>query len=507
MVQDYLYLNGKDFFASVHQYLKSKEYGNADSTDLWNSMSSPGLDITKIIAAWIYRPGYPVVSVQLISDQKIELSQRRCFDSPANSSGILEDEHWSIPFTYQVYTNATGVPLPLGIQQSLLMEASKYSQPLRLKMQGHKKSHSKDPALQVHYFIKPNVGQTGYYRFQLSNEMMQTASSWLEQYPETFSDLDRAGMLEDSLDSLMRSDISPNDSPLVLNMMQFLEKETSYPVWAVAVDHLNNLVRYSALNSEFPILKQKFHRLMEKAILALGWKETSTNRMDWHVRALLRAELFSFASRIDHPPTVNQARQWFKKWIMASHMQENEVPTMLRPVIADSGVRFGGDDEYLAVEGLLSKTILATDVVLYLHALAQARAPHLIMRNLEMVAQGVIRAQDRTRFLTWVLDSSPVAPPLVWSFVQSNWPRMVDRLAAGGAFASISEFIETLASRSYWSDDAMDSIKQFFMHSERQKLPGVLQALHRGISQAVATREWKNKYSKSLIAWAKPQLR
>lgn len=46
-------------------YLKKNMYGNAKTSDLWAGISeASGVDVAKVMDAWITKVGYPVVTVE-----------------------------------------------------------------------------------------------------------------------------------------------------------------------------------------------------------------------------------------------------------------------------------------------------------------------------------------------------------------------------------------------------------------------------------------------------------
>ncbi|MCB0978103.1 MAG: hypothetical protein KDB02_11655, partial [Acidimicrobiales bacterium] len=60
MLQQYL---GEDRFqAGIRHYLRTHEYGNTRTTDLWDAIEeATGEPVRAIMDTWIYRPGHPVI--------------------------------------------------------------------------------------------------------------------------------------------------------------------------------------------------------------------------------------------------------------------------------------------------------------------------------------------------------------------------------------------------------------------------------------------------------------
>lgn len=107
MLFDFL---GKDtFFEGVRLYLRRFAWGNSKSSDLWQCLSEvSGEKIDQMMRCWTTRPGFPVVQVEEIGDNKIRLKQSRYF-----STGILEhlDEPYVIPITFSTSQGSVKVIL------------------------------------------------------------------------------------------------------------------------------------------------------------------------------------------------------------------------------------------------------------------------------------------------------------------------------------------------------------------------------------------------------------
>src|SRR6267143_1589421 len=75
MLEQYL---GADMFRDgVRDYLRRHAYGNADTGDLWAALGRAALQpIPEVMDGWIFKPGYPLVSVRL-EGRELALSQKR----------------------------------------------------------------------------------------------------------------------------------------------------------------------------------------------------------------------------------------------------------------------------------------------------------------------------------------------------------------------------------------------------------------------------------------------
>ena len=71
------YLGADGFRAGIRRYLKAREYGNAETTDLWDAIEeATGEPVRRIMDTWIFQGGHPIVSVSADGDT-LTLSQKQ----------------------------------------------------------------------------------------------------------------------------------------------------------------------------------------------------------------------------------------------------------------------------------------------------------------------------------------------------------------------------------------------------------------------------------------------
>ena len=94
------YLGADEFRAGMRAYLSKHAYGNTENTDLWDAIEAATSEpARRIMDAWIFQGGYPLVRVSPGPDgQSARLTQRR--------------------FVYSDMADTTQWPVPLHIRQS-----------------------------------------------------------------------------------------------------------------------------------------------------------------------------------------------------------------------------------------------------------------------------------------------------------------------------------------------------------------------------------------------------
>ncbi|BAB66834.1 M1 family metallopeptidase [Sulfurisphaera tokodaii] len=146
------YVGEEVFRRGVVNYLNKFKFSNASGSDLWNSISEAyGSDISQIMAEWITKPGYPVITVNVEGDS-VEFFQRRFTLLNVNDSTI-----YKVPLTFEVN----------GKRQTLLLD----KESVKLNFDNAVSS------------IKVNLNRTGFYRV-LYKPFELSFSSTLNSYEE-----------------------------------------------------------------------------------------------------------------------------------------------------------------------------------------------------------------------------------------------------------------------------------------------------------------------------------
>ncbi|MBA3364011.1 MAG: M1 family metallopeptidase, partial [Actinobacteria bacterium] len=88
------WLGAERFRDGIRRYLGKHAYGNTETHDLWDALEEEtGEPVRRIMDAWIFQPGYPAISVDLMGD-RIRFSQRRFIPSKDD-----DPTSWPVPLT------------------------------------------------------------------------------------------------------------------------------------------------------------------------------------------------------------------------------------------------------------------------------------------------------------------------------------------------------------------------------------------------------------------------
>ena len=88
------YLGAERFHAGVQAYLAKHAYGNTENTDLWDTIEAVTSEpVRRIMDAWIFQGGYPLVRASLLKAGRRSVSQQRRFVY----SDLPDTTQWPVP--------------------------------------------------------------------------------------------------------------------------------------------------------------------------------------------------------------------------------------------------------------------------------------------------------------------------------------------------------------------------------------------------------------------------
>ena len=159
------------FRAAMRDYFVRHSWGNTVSDDLWAAFSrNSGDDITGLLAAFINKPGVPLVSFALEPDGKLRLSQRRFH----NLGDPQLPGQWQIPVVFTWGKDGT-----THRERFLLKETTQLADL---------------PGLATADWIYPNADESGYYRWSLSPEL----NARLAAKAGALRPIERVGLLDNT---------------------------------------------------------------------------------------------------------------------------------------------------------------------------------------------------------------------------------------------------------------------------------------------------------------------
>ncbi|HSX01797.1 MAG TPA: M1 family metallopeptidase [Candidatus Saccharimonadia bacterium] len=388
------YLGAETFRRGLAQYLQQFQYGNATTRDLWAALeASSGQPVSQVMTAWTSLPGYPIVEID-----ESELRQERFYASARERTTAKSQAVWPLPLS--LLTPQGELPTQLITETTAALPA----------------------AAARAAWLKPNAGQTGFYRVRYTPAMIEQLTPVLAsaQLPA----VDRFGLVSDVFAT---AEAGFSSGTVGLQLLQALRHETDYVAWCGLADGLGSLLAIAEDDRLRAQLEQFGGWVVQPAAQRLGWTAaTGESTFD----TLLRPLVLQQALRFDDAATTAEAQRRF-----AAYVAGQGVDPDLRGAILYGAARQGGLTEFEAIFKLYQAETVPQVKQQLLVSLCRFRQPELIQRSLELGLSEHVRPQD-TIWTIGVGLQRRESRDLAWAFLQQNWPTMIERYGAGGHMLS-----------------------------------------------------------------------
>jgi puromycin-sensitive aminopeptidase len=376
MLEQYL---GEDAYrAGIRRYLAAHEYGNAETTDLWDAIEeATGEPVRRIMDTWIFQGGHPAVAVHAEGDD-VTFTQRRFRYLPDDGEAT-----WAVPLLV-----SAGGEVP---QRVLLDERT-----TTVNLPGASKS------------LVVNAGGHGFYRVAYDAELLASIGERLD----TLQAVERALLLDDTWASVLAGDTSAAD---FLTLARRFDHEHDPAVWTTLAGSLGAIDRLldGAARTAFQELVRSIAR---PAFEGLGWDPSfGESELLAQTRQLVLTVLGTLGADSE---VQARARLGLER---GSGALDPNVEAACIDIVASVGT----DEEWERFAERFRTTESPQEQLRYLYALAKFPSVALAERTLTMTLEE-IRSQNAPFVLLHLLTNRDVNDQ-AWAFVQREWDRIVER--------------------------------------------------------------------------------
>ncbi len=370
------YLTPENFKKGISSYLKKFQFSNASGEDLWNSLSeASGEKLDRIMDSWIKRPGYPLLTVQVMKGTK---GYRLAFRQDRFLLNGKDDLTYVVPLTFRLN----------GRMESSLLDERTYEKELE--------SYPNE--------LLVNVDRTGFYRVLYEDLDLAIKS--------VRTPLEAWGLLNDYFYFLVSGKVSLETYEKVLNAL------ASYKSPLVSNEIAEEMKTLFAINPS------KYGNMV---------RETLQTSLKLWVKPKERLEKMAFSNVAS---TLAMADEGFALGL--SRLMENydQLDGDLRQPVA---ISYAISEEDSAFEVLLTKfrkANLDEEKLRLLNAMLSFRKGYLVTLTLGLFSTGEIKKQDIVRILPRA-SSNPFARNAVWSWLKLNIERIREIYAGTGIFGRV----------------------------------------------------------------------
>ena len=415
MLEQYL---GSDVFRQgIASYLRKHEYGNAETTDLWDAIeASSQQPVRALMDSWVFQPGYPLMTVRAEQNTLILTQQRYLYLHDDTTHG----QTWQVPIFLRIKT-ATGV----HTQTLLLTERE-----TRITL----------PAAPEWVIV--NADGAGFYRVRYSPDLLNQLT---QQVQTTLSAVERFNLVNDTWAATLAG-LSPMTS--YVDLLQLFREESDHNVWAAILGSCHYLYRLLDPQQR-PGLQALLRRLLAPVTQKLGWSPLPGEN---DLTNQLRGELLSALGTLGNDAaTQAEARTHYVRYKADPRAVDPNIVPALVAIIAHTG----GRAEYEEFHANVSTAKTPQEEQRYLFALAAFRSVDLLDRTLTMTINGEVRTQNAPYLMRSLLLNID-GRERVWAFMKQHWEEMIHQYP-DNSIVRMCEGITALAT------DALETdVRQFF---------------------------------------------
>ena len=453
MLEQYL---GEDRFRDgICRYMRTHQYGNTETTDLWDAIEETTSEpVRRIMDSWIFQGGYPIVSIDLVGDHVLRLTQQRFryLDGDGSDSDASDDDgaFWDVPLVLR-YKAASG---EVKVITALLDDDE-----LRI-----------DLPEEIEWVVG-NVEGNGFYRVRYGEPLR---SALVARAQDDLSALERYGLVDDTWASVLAGTTSAAE---FLELAAGFTGETDVAVWRRIVGGLDLLERV-ADRATVDELRARIRELLRPAYDRLGL-DPRDGEMDRDRE--LRSVLFGALANLGHDPVLQAAA---KELFAAYSADAGSVEANLAAAAARVVAATADHDELDALIERFRSAATPQEEQRFLYTLAEARDPEQFARVLELAVSDHVRTQNAP-FLIGACLANRVNGAMAWRLVRDRWGDMNERFPS-------NSIVRMLSGIRSISDEALAADVRAFLAEHR--VPQALRTLEQHVERmrvtvALAERE------------------
>jgi puromycin-sensitive aminopeptidase len=395
------YLGDHEFRAGIRKYMVNHQYGNTETTDLWDAIEeATGEPVRRIMDSWIFQGGHPIVRVEALDGgRQLHLSQERF-------QYLRDDEdttRWAIPLQLRYELESGEV-----VRTTALLE----DDTLVLDL----------PAPVA--WIVANADGHGFYRVRASAAL---AGSLVARAQAVLSDVERYGLVDDTWASVLAGTTS---AEAYLTLADGFTDEDDVSVWRRllnGVEQIERLVEGEARTR----LQARVRALVSPALERLGWDDR-TGDAD-RARELRGVLIGALATLGADEGARRRVAELFQRYCADTSSVEANVAAA---VVRATAVTAGADEVTTMIERFQNGST-PQEELRFLYALSDVRDPEQMARVLELSMTSAVRTQNAP-FLIAACIANRDNGAMAWRLVHERWDDMNERFPSNSIVRMLS---------------------------------------------------------------------
>ncbi|KAJ8960570.1 hypothetical protein NQ318_013859 [Aromia moschata] len=422
--------------------------------------ASAEYNISSIMENWIYKSGFPLVTVDLIDSGTVALKQER-FTTIKNTS--MKSTQWYIPISYTTSDEKIFTP-----KTRRLMAPNSLT-----KIEINKKS-----------WIIVNLQQIGYYRVNYDEVLWERIIAALKNDTErkTIDVLNRAQLIDDIFNIARVGRIGYERA---FELADYLSSETEYYPWSSALGAISYLMGKLGNSKAESLLKNITLKWIENA-----FKHTKIAKT--HIDHLRDSMILNWACKLGQEECINYAIETFDAYKTTGSLPDYN----LRKVVFCYGLRNSDDPkrDFDFLFGKFRNSTSSYEQNTILKSLGCTTDDSLLSRYLSetLTSNSYIRKQDADIVFSTVYSSSDLGLKVALHFLEENILSISETYKG---ISSLSGIIIGLAER-LTNDTDIERMKKII--NGHQNIEEIKLAGPQAIDIMTANKAWTKTYGNKI---------
>eukprot|EP00003_Mantamonas_plastica_P023828 TRINITY_DN4340_c0_g1_i1.p1 TRINITY_DN4340_c0_g1~~TRINITY_DN4340_c0_g1_i1.p1 ORF type:complete len:624 (+),score=212.64 TRINITY_DN4340_c0_g1_i1:1090-2961(+) len=454
-----------NFNNALKLYISRHAYGNAKSSDLWQAfkdVSTEDLKIPEMMQSFLTQPGYPLLTINRLDADRINVNQQRYYADPGQTSNQL----WTVPFNYRMQgATETTVQMMQGVANSSVINFN----------------------LATNSWLKANWEQHGFYRVNYPNAMWDAIISEAIN-GNSLTAVDRAGLVSDAMHLASSGHLAFEKA---LSLTKLAQKEQKFAPLTTTMGLLAGLRPLVASNVNCrQDLDDYMGALLNSKSMSLGWKDAVA---DDHNKQILRSHVQAVAGLSKATIATANAIPLFTQWLAnASSIDAN----MLHAVLAVTA-RWGSPAQFTQLFNKFKTLPNGPMRLTVQYALVNTKDPNNVKEIMDYMFADKSISQQAPLYMLGALAGNPDLGPHAFQYFRLNYDTIYKKYGSTGlAFPRI---IKSLLS-TMTTAQQLNDVKAFFNGKDTK---GYIRGLNLGIDSIEAKIAWKASHETAVCNWLK----
>ncbi|XP_063229949.1 uncharacterized protein LOC134535043 [Bacillus rossius redtenbacheri] len=476
------FLTEEVFQKGLSLYLNERSYKDGRPDYLFSALQRAAheaglaLNVSSVMDTWTLQEGHPLLTVKRDrADGSVTVEQKRFLMVKDNNTSRSEEKLWWIPLTY-----------------TKKYSSNFYNTSNTIWFNG--------PTMKINDSVKSdewiifNLQQTGFYRVNYDEVNWQLLAAQLDSDQlQAVHAVNRAQLVDDSLNLARAGEL---DYGSALTLASYLRREEDYIPWSSAFTALGYLdARLAGMSQHhYDLFKDFVLYLLSNLYSKLGFEPRAE---DDHVTKMLRAEVVSWACKLEMPECVMQARDMFSKKM--ANPASVVVPADVASAVFCTGVRHGGPEDWRLLKALHDDSAAASEQGAMLSALGCSANQSLIAEYLmlSITEDSGIRKQDAASVFSAVY-ANHQGVDTAFKFLTDNFQQISEYY---GSMGSIGKILTGIANK-LSTQTQLDKLKEF-VASKKSQLGRALTASQQAVETSEGNVRWLQQRGPAVEGWLK----